>query len=97
LPSAQVDCAFLPSALRVRWEARVSIGFGIIDRPFNGQRMDPGILSTTLARALRQTDRYVWLYVEGPTFLKPDGEGGAPGDWVEAVRSARGTGGLHAP
>jgi len=85
-PSAGLDCAFVPAALRVPWEARVSVGFGIIDRPFHGQRMDPGILATTLARALGRTDGYVWLYVEGPTFLRPHDQGGASDEWVEAVR-----------
>ena len=90
LPSAEVDCAFLPSPLRAQWKDRVSVGFGIIDQPFNGHRMNPEILSTTLMHALRQTDRYVWLYIEGPTFLSPPGEGGAPSEWVEAVRRVRG-------
>lgn len=88
-PSAGLACAFVPPALRVPWEARVSVGFGIIDKPFHGHRMDPEILSTTLAIALARTDRYVWLYVEGPSYMKPRDEGGAPAEWVEAVRSAR--------
>jgi len=47
------------------------------------------VLATTLSRALRRADRYAWLYVEGPTFLKPPHEGGAPSEWIEAVRRAR--------
>jgi hypothetical protein len=88
-PSLEVDCAFLPPPLRAHWEDRISIGFGIIDKPFKNIRMDPEILATTIARALRRTDRYVWLYVEGPTFLSPPAEGGAPDAWVEAVRRGR--------
>jgi len=95
--SDAVDCAFLPAALRARWKDRVSVGFGVFDRPFKGQRMDPGTLRTTLVRALRQTDRYVWLYVEGPSFLKPPGRGGASAEWVEAVRQARGNAGKAPP
>jgi hypothetical protein len=89
LPSAQVDCAFIPAALRPAWGDRVSLAFGVYDRPFNGNPMNPEILAVTLNRALRRADRYVWLYVEGPTFLRPPGEGGAPADWVEAVRRGR--------
>jgi len=88
-PSAEVNCAFLPPPLRAAWEDRLSVAFGIIDQPFKGQAMDPEILATTLARALRRTDRYVWLYVEGPTFLSPPGKGGAPEAWVDAVRRGR--------
>ena len=88
-PSKEIDCAFLPAALRGAWEERVGVGFGVYDRPFKGRPMDPNVLSITLSRALRQADRYVWLYVEGPTFLKPPGDGGAPAEWVEAVRRAR--------
>lgn len=89
LPSAEVNCAFLPPPLRTLWEDRISVGFGVIDQAFQGQRMDPEILATTLARALRRADKYVWLYIEGPTFLSPPGKGGAPEAWVEAVRRGR--------
>ena len=89
LASADVNCAFLPPPLRALWEDRVSIGFGIIDRPFKGEGMDPGILETTLARALSRAERYVWLYIEGPTFLSPPDKGGAPEAWVEAVQRGR--------
>lgn len=88
-PSAELDCAFIPAAIRPLWADRVSLGFGVYDRPFKGSPMNPEVLETTLARALRRSDRYVWLYVEGPSFLKPPAEGGAPADWVEAVRRAR--------
>jgi len=88
-PSAEIDCAILPAALRAEWDARVGVAFGIIDRPFQGRPMTPPILTATLSNALRHADRYVWLYVEGPTFLKPAADGGAPALWVEAVRRAR--------
>ena len=88
-PSKEVDCAFLPSTLRECWKEKVEVSFGVIDRPFQGLRMDPSVLAATLSRALRFADRHAWLYVEGPTFLKPPGEGGAPESWIEAVRRAR--------
>ncbi|MBI4566657.1 MAG: hypothetical protein HY716_18420 [Planctomycetes bacterium] len=88
-PSARVDCAFLPPAIRSIWARRVSIAFGIIDRPFKGNPMNPEVLATTLVNALRRTDRFVWFYVEGPTFLLPPERGGAGKAWVDAIRRAR--------
>jgi hypothetical protein len=88
-PSRDIDCAFLSPALREAWEARVGVAFGVIDKPFQGLAMDPAVLAATLSRALRHSDRHAWLYVEGPSFLKPPGEGGAPAAWVDAVRRAR--------
>lgn len=88
IASAQIDCAFIPTALRPSWGA-VSVGFGVYDRPFGGKPMTPEILRTTLAAALDRSDRYVWFYVEGPTFLRPAAAGGASDDWVTAVRGSR--------
>ena len=51
--------------------------------------MDAGLLRPTLARALRRTDGYVWLYVEGASFLMEAAQGGATASWVEAVRQGR--------
>jgi hypothetical protein len=47
--------------------------------------MTPAILQTTLASALARSDRYVWFYVEGPTYLRPEAQGGASQAWVDAV------------
>lgn len=68
-----------------RWPG-ASIGFGLYDKPFAGADMNSTIMTTTVTRALQQADRWVWLYVEGPTFLKPPSEGGASQTWVDAVR-----------
>lgn len=78
--------SFIPPALRGAWSSRVSVGFGVYDRPFGGRGMSPAELRATLARALRRADRYVWLYLEGRTFLEP---GGAASEWLEAVARAR--------
>jgi hypothetical protein len=88
LPSASVDCPFIPPALRAVWPNRVSISFGVYDRPFGGAPMDPGTLATTLTNALRHADRYVWFYTEGSTFLLPSSSGGASAAWVGSVRQA---------
>lgn len=88
IASSQVDCAFIPPALRPSW-AKVSVGFGVYDRPVGTIPMTPEILKTTLVNALGRSDRYVWLYVEGPTFLRPASAGGAADEWVQAVRGSR--------
>jgi hypothetical protein len=84
LPSDRVDCSYLTPAIRARWSRTVQVAFGLYERP-----LDPATLRTLVERALLRTDRYVWLYVEGPTFLRPPGEGGAGADWVSAVRDGR--------
>lgn len=89
LPSDRVNCAYLPAAVRSRWPATVEIAFGVYDRPFGGQGMDPATLKACLAHAFRRTDRYVWLYVEGPSFLLPPARDGAPAPWVDALLQAR--------
>ncbi|MBI4566669.1 MAG: fibronectin type III domain-containing protein [Planctomycetes bacterium] len=89
LASAAVDCAFIPEALRSAWPDRSSISFGVYDRSFGGASMDPAILRTTLANALRQADRYVWFYAEAATYLLPPTLGGASDTWVNAIAQAR--------
>jgi hypothetical protein len=89
IASDRVDCAFLPPALRAQWSARVDVAFGVYDRPFGGQGMDAAALQSSLTQALVHADGYAWLYVEGPTLLAPAARGGAPAEWVDAVRQAR--------
>src|SRR3954467_10549409 len=90
-PSAAINSPFIPTALRGVWPDRVSISFGVYDRPFGGAPMDASILRTTLTNSLKHADRYVWFYTEGPTFLRPASPGGASAAWVDAVRQAVGT------
>ncbi|HVE38703.1 MAG TPA: hypothetical protein VNM14_02365 [Planctomycetota bacterium] len=89
IASDRVDCAFLPAALRAQWSGRVEVAFGVYDRPFGGLGMDPAALKPTLTQALLHADRYAWLYVEGPTLLAPPALGGAPAEWVDAIRQGR--------
>lgn len=89
IASDAVDCAFIPPALRAVWPDRSNIAFGVYDRPFGGASMDPTILRSTIANALRQADRYVWFYAEAATYLLPPGRGGAGDAWVEALRQGR--------
>jgi len=88
LPSNSVNCSFIPAAIRPSWPGTVSISFGVYDTPFGGQAMTPSILATTLTNALARSDRYVWFYAESYTYLLPPSGGGAPQQWVDAVRSA---------
>jgi hypothetical protein len=89
IASAKVNSAFIPNPLRPLWSSKVSIAFGIYDQPFDRFDMIPEILRLTLANALRQTDRYVWLHVDGLTFLRPSKGGGASDAWKDAVRHGR--------
>lgn len=87
-PSAAVNSPFIPASLRPVWPQKISISYGVYDRPFGGASMTPSILTTTLINALRQADHYVWFYTEGGTFLRPSNAGGASVDWVNAVKAA---------
>jgi hypothetical protein len=89
IASEKVNSAFIPNPLRSLWPMKVSVGFGIYDQPFDRLDMFPEILRPTLANAIRQTDRYVWLHVDGLTFLRPSRNGGASDAWVDAVRQGR--------
>jgi hypothetical protein len=87
-PSAAVNSPFIPAALRSVWSGRISVSYGVYDRPFGGASMDPAILQSTLKNAMAQADHYVWFYTEGGTFLRPPSAGGASAVWVDAVRQA---------
>jgi hypothetical protein len=89
IASDKVNSAFIPYPLRPIWGSKVSIAFGIYDQPFDRLDMFPDILRPTLANALKQTDRYVWLHVDGLTFLRPHKSGGASDAWMDAVRRGR--------
>jgi hypothetical protein len=85
----KVDSDFIPAGLRAAWPQKVSVAFGVYDRPFGKEDMIPEILRPTLAQALRQSDRYTWLCVERMSFLRPPKNGGAGEPWVQAVKQAR--------
>jgi hypothetical protein len=73
--SDAVNSPFIPASLRPVWSSRISISYGVYDKPFNGAAMDSTILKSTLINALAQADHYVWFYTEGPTFLRPSSAG----------------------
>ena len=81
-----VDCPYISSYLRPVWPANVGISFGVYNRGFAGQLMDPSILRPTLERALRRCDDFVWLYCEDLNWNAP---GELATTWVDAVLGAR--------
>jgi len=91
----RVGCPFIPAPLRQSWPQRVSVAFGIYDKPFGDADMIPEVLRPTIATALRQADRYAWLCVERFSFLKPSKNGGAGEPWVNAGRTARAEGAVR--
>jgi hypothetical protein len=88
LPSDAVDCSFISPSVRTTWPDDVSISYGVYDCPFLGRPMSPSVLTPTLVNALATADRWVWFYAESYTYLLPSDQGGAPADWVAAVRAA---------
>lgn len=48
--------------------------------------MTPEIMTTTLTNALRYTDKYVWYYIEGDSWLEP---GKMPKEWIDAIIKAK--------
>lgn len=89
IASDSFNCAFIPPAVRAQWPTRVSVAFGITTVAFRGREMNPETLRSTLANALVHTDRYVWVFPENVTFLKPAKDGGADEAWVNALRQGR--------
>jgi hypothetical protein len=89
IASDGLNCGFIPPAVRALWQARVSVGFGLTTVAFRGKEMTPEIFRSTLARALTHTDRYVWVFPENVTFLKPPEDSGADVAWVTAIRRGR--------
>jgi hypothetical protein len=89
VPSSTV----VPSPLRRTWRDRVSIGFGVYDRPWKaGYEMNPEVLETTLTNALAVAEDVVWLYTDGSgggRYLDPLTVDSA---YVDVVRRARGAG-----
>ena len=86
IATAAADCPFISSYLRPVWSPKVGISFGVYNYGFAGQAMDPTIMRTTLERALRRCDSFVWLYCEDVNWNAP---GEIAQTWVDAVVGAR--------
>ena len=86
IASAEANCPYISNYLRPVWAAKVRISFGVYNFPFAGQSMDPWTMRTTLERALKRCDDFVWLYCENLNWNAP---AGLPVPWVDAVLGAR--------
>ena len=86
IASAAADCPFISGYLRPVWGKKVSISFGLYNYGFGGETMTPAILRTTLGRALRRCDDFVWFYSEDLNWNAP---GEVSQTWVDAVVGAR--------
>lgn len=80
------NCPYISKYLRPVWAAKVGISFGLYNGEFGGQGMTPSIMRTTLERALRRCDNFVWLYTEDQNWNAP-GEFGM--EWLDAVIAAK--------
>lgn len=86
IATAAAACPFISAFLRPVWPPKVGISFGVYNLPFAGQTMTPSIMRTTLERALRRCDDFVWLYFENVNWNAP---GEAAQSWFDAVVGAR--------
>ena len=87
IASAATNCPFIPTYVRPVWQRKVRISFGLYNYGWpSGMAMDPGIMRTTLERAMRRSDDWVWLYFEDLNWNAP---GEIPQAWVDAIVGAR--------
>ncbi len=87
IASEETNSWFIPVSLRRIWPNQVEIAFGTFDIAWvTGYPMNHEIMKSTLANALKATDRYVWYYTEGGSWLRP---GKMPKEWLDAVVEAR--------
>lgn len=91
IASDETNSAFIPAALRPIWKRDISVSYGIYNKGDpRGGTMTPTIYQTTLTHALRQADKYVWLYTDDSSFINI----GSPQmgeDWMNAARNAKNT------
>jgi hypothetical protein len=86
LPSAWVNCAYLPASLRSVWSARTSTGFGIYNLTYGSKAMNPTIMRSCVASALRRCDAYVFQYTEGMAWFE---QGNVSQEWKDAIAGGK--------
>lgn len=87
-------CPFMNPMLASRWKELAEIGFGTFDKQrAPGQTKwtpltDASAFGSTLANALRNTDRYVWHYTEWQDWWGTSTDDRL-GPWIDAIKAAR--------
>jgi hypothetical protein len=97
IASESVNSSFIPSSLKSVWSSKLDISFGLYTGSWPNPQadvMNPSIMRTTLANALRVADKFVWIYSDTSEALDQSGlgwlkTGGMPGPWQDAIRSAK--------
>lgn len=89
LPSAAINCAYIPLADRAGWEAGTKRDFGVYLATGGDGINDTATLRSTLANALMTADDEVWLYPDSMTFNLPPESGGATQAYIDAVLAAK--------
>ena len=89
IASEETNSWFISHKQRMDWPNNINISFGVYNRPWLKEYpMNPAIMQKTLANALKYTDKYVWYYTEGDSWLEP---GNMPKVWLDAVINAKKT------
>jgi hypothetical protein len=88
IASEETDSWFIPISLRRIWPNQVDVSFGVYNRTWKPENypMSVEIMKTTLTNALKATDKYVWFYTEGDSWLTP---GKIPEEWVNMVNNVK--------
>jgi len=82
----------IPQPLKATWASKVSAGFGLYDKSWEGLAMDANVWRTTLTNALATTDKYVWAYTEQYDWWGTGNPSSpVPQTWVDATRQALAT------
>jgi uncharacterized protein (TIGR03437 family) len=89
--------SFIPAHVAEVWPERTSIAFGVYDRPFQGKPMNPTVLRSTIANAMKAADEFVWFYTETFSLIRRGGSGAASPAWVDGLRQGRSEGLAVAP
>ncbi|HUK39905.1 MAG TPA: hypothetical protein VLX11_02640, partial [Candidatus Acidoferrales bacterium] len=75
------------SKMPQRYRQQVKAGFGVwLDYKGQPNYLSPGEFQQAVSDALALSDKYVWLYTEGPRFFPPHG---IEPSYLEALTSAR--------
>jgi hypothetical protein len=75
------------SKMPQRYRQQVKAGFGVwLDYKGQANYLSPGEFQRAVSGALDLSDKYVWLYTEGPRFFPPTG---IEPSYIEALTSAR--------